>query len=136
MMLLALSLDGIAGVCGVRGEMRSPGDDEIEVEVPATMGGTLESCLLDELEERWSNMEDDMESDRAALESLMRWNLDRAAVVRLRCASADVLSAGALKLLRSFFWSSNLRKSEILSSSVLSEPELAPPPSAKTPDPG
>lgn len=43
MMLLELSREGIAGVCGVWGEMGFPGDDEVENDVPATMGGTLES---------------------------------------------------------------------------------------------
>ena len=43
MMLLALSLDGIAGVCGVWGDIGLPGDDEVDTEVPAIMGGTLDS---------------------------------------------------------------------------------------------
>lgn len=43
MMLLADSLDGIAGVCGVCGEMGFPGDEDVDIDVPATMGGTLES---------------------------------------------------------------------------------------------
>jgi hypothetical protein len=47
--------------------MGLPGDDEVEAEVAATIGGTLESCLLEELEERCNDM--DIESDRAALES-------------------------------------------------------------------
>ncbi len=70
--LLALNLEGIAGVCGVWGEIGFPGDEEVEIEVPATIGGTLESCRLEELEERCKRSDDDMESDKAALESLMR----------------------------------------------------------------
>lgn len=92
MILLALSRDGIAGVCGVRGEIRSPGDEAIDVEVPATIGGTLDNCRLDELDDRWSIKDVDMESDNAAFESRMRWNLDNAAVVLRVDASANVRS--------------------------------------------
>ena len=42
------------------------------MEVPATIGGTLDSCLLDDADERCIRSEDDMESDSAALESLIR----------------------------------------------------------------
>lgn len=42
-MLLLLNLLGIAGVCGVRGEMRSPGLLAMLVDVPATIGGTFAS---------------------------------------------------------------------------------------------
>lgn len=52
MMLLADRRDGMAGVCGVCGEIGLPGDDDVEMDVPATIGGTEESCLEDELEER------------------------------------------------------------------------------------
>lgn len=134
-MLLALSLEGIAGVWGVCGEIGLPGDEEVDMDVPAIIGGTLESCRLEELDERCSNIEEDMESDNAAFESRIRWNLDKAAVVRRVEASTDAESLGAWKLLRSFFVSSSFRKSEILSSSVWSDPEL-PPPSARIPEPG
>ena len=72
MMLLALSRDGIAGVCGVRGDMRSPGDEDVDSEVPATIGGTLDNCRLEELEERWPSIDEDMESDKTACESRRR----------------------------------------------------------------
>lgn len=100
------------------------------------MVGTLESCLLDEQDERCNKREDDIDSDKAAFESLIRWNLCNAAAVRRVNAPAAVLSPGSLKLFKSFFWSSNFKKSEILSSSVAIESELAPPPSANTSDPG
>jgi hypothetical protein len=70
--LLELNREGIAGVCGVCGEIGFPGEEAVEVDVPATMGGTPESCLLDEFEERCSSREDDIESDRAAFESRIR----------------------------------------------------------------
>jgi hypothetical protein len=72
MMLFALSREGMAGVCGVCGEIGFPGDDAVEIEVPAIMAGTLDNCLLEEDEERWSMVEDDTESERAVCESLMR----------------------------------------------------------------
>ena len=134
--LLALRRDGMAGVWGVWGEMGFPGEEEVEMEVPAIMGGTLESCLLDELDERWRRRDDDIESDKAALESLIRWNLERAAVVLLVADSAAAPPVGVWKLFRSFFWSSIFKKSEMLSSSVWIDPELVPPPSGRTPDPG
>ena len=52
MMLLALSRDGMAGVWGVCGDIGLPGEDDVETEVAATIGGTLDSCRLDELDER------------------------------------------------------------------------------------
>jgi hypothetical protein len=42
-MELALNLEGIAGVCGVWGEMGFPGEEDVDVDVPATMGGTLDN---------------------------------------------------------------------------------------------
>lgn len=50
--LLALRRDGMAGVCGVCGDIAFPGEEEIDVEAPATMGGTLGSWRLEELEDR------------------------------------------------------------------------------------
>lgn len=44
----------------------------MEIDVPATIGGTPESCLLEELDERCKCREDDMESESAALESRIR----------------------------------------------------------------
>jgi hypothetical protein len=62
--LFALSREGIAGVWGVCGEMGFPGDDAVEKEVPATIGGTLESWRLDEEDDRCSIMDEETESDR------------------------------------------------------------------------
>lgn len=42
------------------------------MEVPEIMGGTPDSCLLEDREERCSCTEEDMESERAALESRIR----------------------------------------------------------------
>lgn len=39
----ALSREGTAGVWGVWGEMGFPGDDDGDMDVPATIGGTLDS---------------------------------------------------------------------------------------------
>lgn len=117
-MLFADSREGMAGVCGVCGEMGFPGDEDVDVDVPAIIGGTLESWRLLEVEERWSGRDEDMESESAAFESRICWNLVRAALVRLVAASLTAWSFEARKLFRSFFRSSIFRKSEILSSSV------------------
>jgi hypothetical protein len=52
MILFALSREGIAGVWGVCGEIGFPGDDAVETEVPAIIAGTLESCRLEDDDER------------------------------------------------------------------------------------
>jgi hypothetical protein len=52
MMLLALRREGIAGVWGVCGDIGFPGEDDVDMDVPATIGGTLDNCRLDELDER------------------------------------------------------------------------------------
>lgn len=70
--LFELRRDGIAGVCGVWGEIGFPGDEAVEMDVPAAIGGTPESCLLDELDERCICTDDDIESESAAFESRMR----------------------------------------------------------------
>lgn len=72
MMLFALRRDGIAGVWGVCGEMGFPGLEDVENDAPAIIPGTLERCLLEELEERCSWTEEDMESESAALDSRIR----------------------------------------------------------------
>ena len=74
-MEFALNLDGIAGVCGVWGEMGFPGEEDAEVDVPGTMGGTLDNWRLDEVDERCRSRDDDIESESAAFESLIFWNL-------------------------------------------------------------
>ena len=71
-MLLALNLEGIAGVCGVWGDMGLPGDEDVDMDVPAIIGGTLDSWRLEEVEERCSNIDEDIESDSAAFESRIR----------------------------------------------------------------
>jgi hypothetical protein len=52
MIEFALRRDGIAGVCGVCGETGLPGEDDVEMDVAATIGGTLDKCRLEELDER------------------------------------------------------------------------------------
>ena len=51
--------------------MGFPGDEEVDIEVPGTIGGTLDNWRLDEVEDRWRSNDDDMESESAALESLI-----------------------------------------------------------------
>ena len=99
------------------------------------MGGTLESCRLDEPDEppARSRREEEMESDNSLLESRIRWKRVSAAVVLRVEASVEAASEGVR---RSFFRSSILRKSEIFSSSSCTEPELPPPASAKRLEPG
>ena len=114
--------------------MGFPGDDAVEMEVPAIIGGTLVNCRLDELDERCRSMDDETESDNAAWESRMRWYLDSCAVVRLMDASRVALSL-RLKLLSSFFCSRSFKKSEMFSSSVFMDPELVPVTSLMTSEP-
>ena len=89
-----------------------PGDDDVEADVAATIGGTLDSCRLEELEDRCSDM--DMESDRAAFESRILWKRFKAAAVRRVDASAAEESTGVNK---SLFVSSMLINSAMFSSS-------------------
>ena len=105
-------------MCGVCGEIGLPGEDEVETEVPWTIGGTLDSWRLDELEDRCKSREDESESDRTALDSLIPRNLDNAAVV-LRIDASRAASSSRLKLFKSFFCSSKAMKSLSLSSSVV-----------------
>jgi hypothetical protein len=131
---LELRREGIAGVCGVCGEICFPGEEAVEVEVPVTIGGTLASCRLDDVvEDRLRKREDDMESDNAALESRIRRKRFKAAEVRRVAASTAAAFTG---LSRSFLVSSILRKSEMFSSSACKESALVPVPSARIPDPG
>lgn len=117
------------------GEIGFPGEDEADIEVPATIGGMFASCLLEELEDRWFTRDEDIESVSTEFESLIPRNRESCALVLFVDASKLDPSREDLKLLRSFFWSSIFKKSEMLSSSVWREPELVPP-SGKTPDPG
>jgi hypothetical protein len=102
-----------------------PGEEDVETEVPCTMGGTDESCLLDDEDERWSSREEFSESDSCVLLSRIPRYFERAACVLRILASLAAESADE-KLLRSFFASNNLMKScRFLSSSLCSsDPEL------------
>jgi hypothetical protein len=135
MLLAALSREGIAGVWGVCGESGFPGEDEVDTDVGGIIGGTLESCRLDEPDEppARNKREEDIESDNSLFESRMRWKRVSAAVVLRVEASVEAASEGVR---RSFFRSSILRKSEMFSSSSWTEPELPPPTSASRPEPG
>jgi hypothetical protein len=115
-----------------------PGELPVEAEVPAIIAGTLESCLLEEVDDRWSSNDDDMESDNCAFVSLMFWNFESAAVVRRIVASRAAESLRE-KLFRSFFCSRNRIKSFRFSSSVCcADPDALPSarPSFMTSDPG
>jgi hypothetical protein len=70
-MEFALRRDGIAGVWGVCGDTGLPGDDDVDMDVAATIGGTLDNCRLEELDERWRCNDEDMDSVNALLESRM-----------------------------------------------------------------
>jgi hypothetical protein len=116
--------------------MGFPGDDDVDIEVPATMGGTPDSCRLEDADDLCNIMDEDMESDNTALESRILWKRLRAAAVRLVLASAAADDAGAR---RSFCSSNIFRKSEMLSpSSAATELELPPPvvASVMSPEPG
>jgi hypothetical protein len=134
MMLLALSREGMAGVWGVCGEIGFPGDDAVDTEVPAIMAGTLERWRLEDEDDRCSIVDEVTESESAVCESLMRWYLFSWAVVLRMVASLAAWSL-RLKLFSSFLDSSNFKKSEMFSSSVLTSPELASSPSPSVPEP-
>ena len=51
--------------------MGFPGEDDADIDVAGTIGGTLDSCRLDELEDRCSIVDDDIYSVRALLDSRM-----------------------------------------------------------------
>jgi hypothetical protein len=116
----------------VWGEIGFPGDDDADIEVAATIGGTLDKCRLEELDDRCRMFEDDIDSVNALFDSLIDWNLDSCALVLF----VDASPPGS-KLCSVFLLSSSLRNSEILSSSVCKEPELPPAlASASIPEPG
>jgi hypothetical protein len=71
MIEFSLSRDGMAGVCGVWGDKGLPGEEATDTDAGFTMLGTLVNCRLDELDERWSCMDEVMESVRALLDSRM-----------------------------------------------------------------
>jgi hypothetical protein len=116
----------------VCGEIGFPGEDDTDIELAATIGGTLDSCRLDELEDRCKSVDDDIDSVRALLDSRINWNFESWALVLLVDASPE-----GSKLCKFFLLSNNFKNSEMLSSSVCKEPELAPAlASASIPDPG
>jgi len=82
-----------------------PGDEEVEKDVPPpTMGGTLPSWRLEELEERCKSMDEEKESDSCAVDSLILRNLPSWVMVRRVFSSRDA-SSGLRKLLRSLLFS-------------------------------
>ena len=129
---LALKREGIAGVCGVCGEIGFPGDDDVEIDVAATMGGTLDSCRLEEVDDRCKSIDEVNDSVRMLCDSRIDWNLVNCDVVRLVAASLPP----CWKLGKFLLLSRTLRKSEMLSSSVCKDPELPAVASANIPDPG
>jgi hypothetical protein len=77
-------------------------------------------------------VDEDIDSVKALLDSRIDWNFESWALVRLVDASPE-----GSKLCKVFLLSSSFRNSDMLSSSVCNEPELAPvPASARIPDPG
>ena len=75
----------MAGVCGVWGESGLPGDEAVDTDVPAIMAGTLESCRLDDDDDRCNMVDEETESESAAWESLRRWYLDNWRTPSRRC---------------------------------------------------
>ncbi len=59
----------MAGVWGVCGEMGFPGDDDTDIEVAATIGGTLDSWRLEELEDLCKKFDEDIDSVKALFDS-------------------------------------------------------------------
>lgn len=76
---------GVWGVWGVWGDIGFPGEEAVEMDVPATIGGTPDSCLLEEMEERCMCIDCDIESDNAAFESRIPRKRARAAAVGFGC---------------------------------------------------
>jgi hypothetical protein len=124
-MLLLLNREGMAGMCGVWGEMGLPGEEEVEIE-PGIMPGTFCSWRLDELEDLCRTVDDCIDSVSWPVESRIRENLLYCVAVRCELALNEALSV-LLRLDKPLFLSSSLRKSAMLSSSPCTEPELAPP---------
>lgn len=90
----------------------------METEAPATIGGTPESCLLEALDERCRSRDDDIDSERAAFESRIRWNRVSAALVTvvLRATASRLDKFEGLN--KSFRKSSIFKNSEMFSSSA------------------
>ena len=103
----------MCGVWGVWGDIAFPGEEAVEADVPATIGGAPESCLLKELFDRCNTKDDDIESERAALDSRMRWKRVKAFVLRVASRTDEFSGFN-----RSFLESSSLRKADMFSSSA------------------
>lgn len=116
------------------GEIGLPGDEAVDTDVPAIMAGTLESCRLDDDDDRCNMVDEETESESCAWESLRRWYLDSCAVVLRMADSFEALSL-RLKLFNSFLASRSFKKSEMLSSSDFTSPELPPSPSCSMSEP-
>jgi hypothetical protein len=58
----------------VWGETGFPGEDDVDIEVAATIAGTLESCRLDELNDLCNRVDDDIDSVNAWFDSFIVWN--------------------------------------------------------------
>ncbi len=55
----------MAGVWGVCGDIGFPGDDDADIDVAPTIGGTLDNCRLEELDDRCNSVEEDIDSVKA-----------------------------------------------------------------------
>lgn len=88
------------------------------MDVPATIGGTLDNCLLEDIDERWRCREDEIESDKTAFESRMRWKRAKAAEVPVGFRGPGSSEVELDVFIRSFLESSIFRKSEMFSSSA------------------
>lgn len=109
----------------------------MEIEVPATIPGTPESCLLEALDERCMPcIEDDIDSERAVLESRIPRKRDRAAEVAVVLRARLSMSVSLEGFSKSFLRSSIFRNSEMFWSSAWIESALVPVASASNPEPG
>jgi hypothetical protein len=53
----------------VCGEIGFPGDEDVDIEVAVTIGGTLDNCRLDELDDRYNSVDEDIDSVNALFDS-------------------------------------------------------------------
>jgi len=134
MIEFSLRRDGMAGVWGVCGESGLPGEDDADMDAGFTMLGTFANCRLDALDERCICTDEVIDSVSTLLASRICWNLESCAAVFLAIEDSPFLLGS--KLCNVLRLSIALRNSEILSSSVATDPELAPPTSARKLDPG
>lgn len=104
--------------------------------MPATIGGTPDNCLLEDVDERWRCREVDIESDKAAFESRIRWKRANAAEVAVGFRGPGSSAVELDVFIKSFLESSIFKKSEMFSSSAWMDSALVPVASARTPEPG